>query len=151
MLNLQAITDVSVQKTPWALNHGCPPKRSTGVIIAILAALLACPDLSLGQGHSTRGRAMPDDQEDGVAQAAKKVQGIANIILNDHVITLTPLQPTDIQQINEALDQTNRYHGRFTYNDRAYLNLVQAYLAHYSGDGEKAIKEAQKAVKADPE
>lgn len=90
------------------------------------------------------------DVDDKIAEAADLVQGVAQKIL-ERVSKNVPLSSTDIQSIQNALAEKEGHFKRLDKPDRAYLMLIEAYVAHYSGKREEAIQAAQRAEQVAPE
>jgi hypothetical protein len=99
-----------------------------------------------GRGMPSRGAQGNDAQN-----AAQSLVKIAEIILQEHVIALKPLAADDIQQIEQQLKELRRHTGMLPLDQRAYTDLIKAYIAHFRGNQQDAIKYARLAAKRAPE
>ena len=86
-----------------------------------------------------------------VTRAAQNARTLTNRILQ-YVSTNQPLQVGDVNHIKEnLLSEISRFQGKFQTEDKALLYLARAYLAHYSGEQDEALKLAQQAQRIAPE
>ncbi len=90
-------------------------------------------------------------QGNDAQNAAQSLMKIAEIILQEHVIALKPLTAEDIQQIEQQLKELKRHTGMLPLDQRAYADLIKAYIAHFYGNREDALKSARLAAKRAPE
>lgn len=99
------------------------------------------------------GRGMPGrgTQGNDAQNAAQSLVKIAEIILQEHVIAMKPLTGEDIQQIEQQLKELKRHTGMLPLDQRAYVDLIRAYIALFHGNREDALKSARLAAKRAPE
>ena len=128
------------------IKHNIPDRKA----IFIFAGGLALAMLLVGSGELAgqyeRGRQGNDAQN-----AAQRLEKIAEIILQEHVIALKPLGADDIQQIEKQLKDLKRHTGTLPLDQRAYIDLIKAYIAHFHGNQQDALKYARLAAKRAPE
>jgi hypothetical protein len=90
-------------------------------------------------------------QEREVTDAANHIE--KNILkkMLEMVAELKPLNERDVEDIKLELKDTSRYHIKFDNDQKANVMLVEAYLAHFSGNQEEAMSLISKALKLAPE
>jgi len=130
-----------------------------GIVLTIVSldagSLLAQPGgpgMGPGMGPGRTGpRRGKDRQDQEVSAAITSVKNIADLLLVEHISECMPLSKDDIEAIQEELKLTEPFQGRFGKEDKAYVYLIEAFLAHFSGDSLEALAKARKASEAYPD
>ncbi|MCK5271032.1 MAG: hypothetical protein KAJ52_00585 [Sedimentisphaerales bacterium] len=131
------------------IKHNIHEKKAIFIFTVCLALMPLVDGGELaGQypGMPSRGAKGNDAQN-----AAQSLVKIAEIILQEHVIALKPLAADDIQQIEQQLKELKRHTGMLPLDQRAYIDLIKSYIAHFRGNREDALKYARLAAKRAPE
>ena len=132
------------------IKHNIHGKKTIFIFTVCLTLMLLVGGGELAGQHPPgmpgRGGQGNDDQN-----AAQSLVKIAEIILQEHVIALKPLAADDIQQIEQQLKELRRHTGMLPLDQRAYIDLIKAYIAHFYGNREDALKSARLAAKRAPE
>ncbi|MCK4628596.1 MAG: hypothetical protein KAT56_06305, partial [Sedimentisphaerales bacterium] len=128
------------------IKHNIPDKKA----IFIFAGGLALAMLLVGSGELA-GQYERGGPGNDAQNAAQRLVKIAEIILQEHVVALKPLGADDIQQIEKQLKELKRHTGMLPLDQRAYIDLIKAYIAHFSGNRQDALKYARLAAKRAPE
>jgi len=66
-------------------------------------------------------------------------------LLKEYVLKFKQLNPSDIKDIRQSLDDSRRYHRLFNPEQRAYAYLLEAWAAFYAGEKDEALKYAASA------
>ena len=115
------------------IKHNIPGKKTLFIFtgwLALATLLVGSGDLA-GQYPGMNNRGMPGNDAQNAAQRLVK---IAEIILQEHVIALNPLTADDLQQIEKQLKELKRHTGTHPLDQRAYLDLIKTYIAHFRGN-----------------
>ena len=129
--------------------------QGRGLWLAVTAALLLLSNTTVWAQRGVPRQGPPGQQaSQEVDDAADQVRLLAVQVL-EQVARNQPLSPTDVAEIEELLKNPNRFKGMFKKDDKVKLLLVEAYLAHYSGQGRDVtldfINKARYFVKDDPD
>ncbi|MBN2211189.1 MAG: hypothetical protein JW709_07310 [Sedimentisphaerales bacterium] len=129
--------------------------KSLSVFISLFLVVLAVSSTTAqmmppgmpGMGPGYMGQ--PQGAGNDIGKAVDDVRKIAQRIL-ERVSTNNPLQQQDIETIRQVLEQGSKFHGRLEKPDRAYLFMIESYIAYYTDKKEEAIKDIQRAEQMAP-
>jgi|GEM_PF-2437075 len=116
------------------------------IIYAIMLLWAAKPGLLWSQRRTSSRTA--GKSKSALQQEAEIVQTIFEKILSGYVSPMKTLGAEDIDIIvEENLKKSKNYYRRFKPIQKAHFDMVNAYLSHYTGDGEKVLKHLRQAMK----
>jgi len=129
-------------------------KRAKGIIFSIfiftiLSGLLG-PMEMLAQNPMDMMYGMQGSQEQEVREAASHIEKVLEMVL-ERVADLKSLTAQDVEDIKLELEDSRRYFVKFEPEQKASVTLIEAFLAHFSGDRQEALSLIAKALKAAPD
>jgi len=129
-------------------------KRTKGIIFTIfiftiLSGLLG-PMEVLAQNPMDMMYGMQGSQEQEVRDAASHIEKVLEMVL-ERVADLKGLTAQDVEDIKLELEDSRRYFVKFEPEQKASVTLIEAFLAHFSGNQQEALSLIAKALKAAPD